>query len=81
VLVGFCLAILVHFSEINTVIDYAPSIFRAAGWQIDAALFSTFVVGLTNFSLTIVSFWIIDRYGAGLFTWLDLRAWQPRSPA
>lgn len=63
VLVGFCLAILVHFSGINTVIDYAPSIFRAAGWQIDAALFSTFVVGLTNFSLTIVSFWIIDRFG------------------
>jgi SP family arabinose:H+ symporter-like MFS transporter len=63
VLVGFCLAILVHFAGINTIIDYAPSIFRAAGWQIDAALFSTFIVGLINFSFTIVSFWIIDRYG------------------
>jgi len=63
VLVGFCLAILVHFSGINTIIDYAPSIFRAAGGQIDAALFSTFIVGLINFSFTIVSFWIIDRYG------------------
>ena len=62
-MVGFCLAILIHFSGINTIIDYAPSIFRAAGWEIDAALFSTFIVGLTNFSLTIVSFWIIDRYG------------------
>ena len=63
VMVGFCLAILIHFSGINTIIDYAPAIFRAAGWEIDAALFSTFIVGLTNFSLTIVSFWIIDRYG------------------
>src|SRR6185312_126792 len=63
VFVGFCLAILIHVSGINTIIDYAPAIFRSAGWEIDVALFSTFIVGLTNFSLTIVSFWIIDRYG------------------
>jgi SP family arabinose:H+ symporter-like MFS transporter len=63
VLVGFCLAILVHFSGINTIIDYAPSILRAAGWNIDIALFSTFVIGFTNFAFTIVSFWTIDRYG------------------
>ena len=63
VAVGFGLAILIHVSGINTVIDYAPSIFRSAGFKMDAALFSTFVVGLTNFSLTLVSFWTIDRYG------------------
>lgn len=63
VVVGFCLAILVHFSGINTIIDYAPSILRAAGWNIDTALFSTFVIGFTNFAFTIVSFWTIDRYG------------------
>jgi MFS transporter, SP family, arabinose:H+ symporter len=63
VLVGFCLAILVHMSGINTIIDYAPTIFKSAGWKIDAALFSTFIVGLTNFGFTLVSFWIIDRYG------------------
>ena len=56
VTVGFCLAILVHFSGINTIIDYAPAILHSAGWNIDAALFSTFVIGLTNFALTIVSF-------------------------
>ena len=43
-------AILVHVSGINTVIDYAPVIFRSAGWKMDAALFSTFIVGLTNFA-------------------------------
>jgi SP family arabinose:H+ symporter-like MFS transporter len=61
--VGFVLAVLVHFSGINTFIDYAPIIFQSAGWKMDAALFSTFVIGLTNFLFTLVSFWVIDRHG------------------
>jgi sugar porter (SP) family MFS transporter len=61
--VSFFLAILVHVSGVNTVIDYAPSIFQAAGWQIDAALFATFLVGITNFVFTLASFWLIDRWG------------------
>ncbi|MGA3325992.1 MAG: sugar porter family MFS transporter [Terriglobia bacterium] len=61
--IGFCLAILIHVSGINTIIDYAPAIFKSAGWKIDAALFSTFIVGLTNLAFTLVSFWVIDRYG------------------
>ncbi|HTS71319.1 MAG TPA: sugar porter family MFS transporter [Terriglobia bacterium] len=63
VVAGFFLAILIHVSGINTVIDYAPAIFRSAGWKIDAALFSTLIVGLTNFLFTLVSFWAIDRLG------------------
>lgn len=63
VAVSFCLAILIHFSGINTVIDYAPAIFKSAGWNMDAALFSTFVVGLVNFAFTLASFWMIDRFG------------------
>ena len=63
VVVGFCLAILIHVSGINTIIDYAPAILKSAGWKIDAALFSTFIIGLTNFGFTLVSFWAIDRYG------------------
>jgi sugar porter (SP) family MFS transporter len=62
-LVGFCLAILVHVSGINTVIDYAPTILKSAGWKIDAALFSTFIIGITNCLCTFASFFIIDRYG------------------
>jgi SP family arabinose:H+ symporter-like MFS transporter len=61
--VGFGLAILVHVSGINTIIDYAPAIMKSAGWKIDAALFSTFIMGLTNLSFTLISFWIIDRFG------------------
>ena len=63
VAVGFVLAILVHVSGINTIIDYAPAILRAAGWNLDAALFSTFIVGVNNLLFTLVSFWVIDRYG------------------
>jgi sugar porter (SP) family MFS transporter len=62
-IVGFCLAILIHVSGINTIIDYAPAIFTAAGWKIDAALFSTLIVGATNFIFTVASFWMIDRFG------------------
>jgi len=61
--VSFFLAIFIHVSGINTVIDYAPAIFRSAGWKMDVALFSTFIAGLTNLAFTVVSFWMIDRFG------------------
>jgi SP family arabinose:H+ symporter-like MFS transporter len=60
---SICLAILVQTSGINTIIDYAPSIFQSAGWKMDAALFSTFIVGITEFVFTVVAFWMIDRFG------------------
>ena len=63
VAVSFVLAILVHVSGINTVIDYAPSILRSAGWTIDGALFSTVIIGLTNFAFALLSFALIDRFG------------------
>jgi sugar porter (SP) family MFS transporter len=63
VMVGFWLAILVQVSGINTITDYAPAIFKSAGWNIDAALFSTFVIGVWNFAFTLLSFWAIDRHG------------------
>jgi SP family arabinose:H+ symporter-like MFS transporter len=57
------LAILVQVSGINTIVDYAPSIFQSTGWKVDNALASTFIVGITEFLFTLVSFWVIDRYG------------------
>lgn len=63
VAVSFCLAILVHVSGISVVVDYAPIIFRSAGWQISAALFSTFILGGANLLFTLVAFWLIDRWG------------------
>jgi len=63
VAVSFCLAILVHVSGISTIVDYAPIIFRSAGWEINAALFSTFILGAANLLFTLVAFWVIDRWG------------------
>ncbi len=62
-IVSAALAFFVQASGINTVVDYAPKIFQSAGWTIDAALASTFVVGVIEFLFTLVSFWVIDRYG------------------
>ncbi len=61
--ISFVLAVLIHVSGIDTIIDYAPLLLKSAGWKIDAALFSTFVLGGINFLFTFVSFWTIDRYG------------------
>ncbi len=62
-IVSFFLGMLIQISGINTIIDYAPLVFRSAGWKMDAALFSTFVIGAVNFILTLVAFWTIDRFG------------------
>ena len=62
-IVSAFLAILVHVSGINTIIDYAPAIFQSAGWKIDTALASTFLVGITELVFTIASLWMIDRFG------------------
>ena len=72
-IVSFFLAILIHLSGINTIIDYAPSIFKSAGFHLDAALLSTFVVGIAIFAFTIVSFFTIDRFGRRpLYVWGSL---------
>jgi SP family arabinose:H+ symporter-like MFS transporter len=61
--VSLFLAVLIHVSGINTVIDYAPAIFQSAGWKIDTALASTFLVGITELLFTVASLWMIDRFG------------------
>ncbi len=61
--VGFGLAVFVQISGINTIIDYAPIILRTAGWRIDVALFSTFIIGSVNLIFTLISIWAIDRFG------------------
>ena len=61
--VGTALAILIQVSGINTIIDYAPAIFQSAGAKVDSALAGTFVVGITEFLFTLVSLWVIDRFG------------------
>jgi len=61
--VSIGLAILVHVSGINTVIDFAPVIFQSAGWKIEGALASTLVIGAVELIFTILSLTMIDRFG------------------
>ena len=61
--VSACLAVLIHVSGVNTIVDYSPAIFQSAGSKMEGALFSTFLVGVVNFLFTIIAFWVIDRYG------------------
>ncbi|MGH8595792.1 MAG: sugar porter family MFS transporter [Gammaproteobacteria bacterium] len=62
-LISLVLAVLVHASGINTIIDYAPAILQSAGYSFDAALLSTVGIGLANFVFTLISFFTIDRFG------------------
>lgn len=62
-IVGFGLAIFVQFCGINSIIDYAPIILETAGWDIDAALFGTFVIGAVNLFFTLFSLWLIEVAG------------------
>jgi SP family arabinose:H+ symporter-like MFS transporter len=61
--VGFGLAVFVQFCGINTIVDYAPIILESAGWEIDAALFATFVLGSVFLAFTFVSIWLIEKAG------------------
>lgn len=61
--IGMGLAVLVQFSGVNTVIEYAPTILQSAGWKIDGALISTFGIGLANVVFTILGVMIIDKVG------------------
>lgn len=63
IVTGSFLAILVQVSGINTIIDYAPAIFESAGWRSTSAFASILIVGLIQLVFTILSLWMIDRFG------------------
>ncbi len=62
--IGFGLGFFQQFTGINTIIYYAPTIFKLAGQQSNtAALFSTVGVGVVNVLFTIIALPLIDRLG------------------
>jgi sugar porter (SP) family MFS transporter len=63
IVIGFILAVLVQTSGINTIVDYAPKIFLAAGVEIKNALLQTSLVGLINFIFTFIAILFIDKVG------------------
>ena len=62
--VGIGLAIFQQVTGVNTVIYFAPVIFRAAGLSsASAAILATAGIGVVNVVTTIVAIWLVDRVG------------------
>lgn len=63
-IVGIGLGLFQQFTGINTVIYYAPKIYKAAGLTSDSvSILATAGVGLVNVIMTVVSLALIDRLG------------------
>lgn len=63
-IIGLGLAILQQVTGVNTVIYYAPAIFKGAGLGSDvAAIAATAGIGVVNVVMTIVAIYLLDRAG------------------
>ncbi len=62
-IIGFGLAVFQQVSGINSVLYYAPMIFESAGSGRDAAFIQAIAIGVVFQVMTIVSMFIIDRFG------------------
>ncbi|MFL6651501.1 MAG: sugar porter family MFS transporter [Sulfurifustaceae bacterium] len=63
-LIGVGLAILQQVTGVNTVVYYAPAIFKGAGLQSNAAAIAATVgLGVVNVLMTIVAIYLLDRVG------------------
>lgn len=62
---GMGLALIQQVTGINTVIYYAPTIFRdLAGFgSAKVSIFATLCLGLVNVFMTVVAIWLVDRVG------------------
>jgi sugar porter (SP) family MFS transporter len=65
--VGLGLAIFQQIVGINTVIYYAPTIFKFAGVSTSNAIGETVFVGVTNVVFTIVAVLLLDKVGRRIF--------------
>lgn len=63
-MVGFGLAIIQQVSGINVILYYAPIIFQASGFhETSTQMLATVSMGATNFLMTIVALWLVDKVG------------------
>jgi MFS transporter, SP family, galactose:H+ symporter len=63
-IIGIGLAVLQQVTGVNTVVYYAPAIFKGAGLGSDtAAIAATVGLGVVNVAMTIVAIYLLDRVG------------------
>ncbi len=60
---GVLLQIVQQFTGMNVVMYYAPIIFQDMGYQKEAQMVFTAVVGLTNVLATFIAIWLVDKWG------------------
>jgi len=60
---GILLSAFQQLLGIQVVMYYAPELFKNMGSATDSAMFQTILVGIVNFSFTIVAIFTVDKYG------------------
>lgn len=62
-IIGIMLSAFQQLVGIQVMLYYAPEIFKNMGHSTDSAMMQTILVGITNFSFTIVAIYTVDKYG------------------
>lgn len=62
-IVGILLSAFQQLVGIQVMLYYAPEIFKNMGYGADSAMLQTILVGIVNFSFTIVAIYTVDKYG------------------
>lgn len=62
-IVGILLSAFQQLVGIQVMLYYAPEIFKNMGHGTDSAMMQTILVGIANFSFTLVAIYTVDKYG------------------
>jgi SP family xylose:H+ symportor-like MFS transporter len=63
IFIGIMLSVFQQFVGINVVLYYGPEIFKNVGFDTNASLFQTIIVGAVNLIFTVVAIVTVDRFG------------------
>jgi SP family xylose:H+ symportor-like MFS transporter len=63
IIIGILLSVFQQFVGINVALYYAPRIFESMGYEKDASMLQTIVMGLVNVIFTVVAILTVDKWG------------------
>lgn len=67
-LIGVVMAVLQQWCGINVIFNYAQEIFMSAGYGVSDVLMNIVITGITNVIFTILSMFMVDRWGRKVLT-------------